>query len=306
VDAHADPNPISLAGDVYCLRGAVNQGLIRGETGLIIVDTGLDRGAANRVARAADRLGAAPVAIVNTHAHADHHGGNAHLVRRFGIPVFAPRFEAETIREPGYEPLGLFGAVPIEALRSRFLQAERSPVDHVFAPGDQLRIDGRALQAVDLAGHTPAQVGIRADHVLFTADAFFGLEPLRKHRVPFLADAGAAEAALRRLVGDGAEWMVPGHGEPLLEAGATIRANLAVMADVRGWVADRIRGEPCGTDALLAEWTRAFALRADDPTSWVLARATLLGYLGAMTREGEAAAVVREGRWEWIGHDLRR
>lgn len=291
---------LDLGGGVHVLRGAVNSALVETANGLLVVDTGLDRGAANRIARAAEELGRPLVAILNTHAHADHHGGNAHLVRRFGIPVYAPAVEECVIREPRYEPVYLFGgAAPVTALTSKFLQAEPSPVDHVVRPGETVEIDGRALEIVDLAGHSLAQVGVRAGDVLFAADGFFGREPLEKHGVPYLVDAFRWMETLRQLREMDAAWMVPGHGEPLDDPRDTLDLNLAVLQRAADWLMERLRRAPAGTEDLLVEFAAALAMRIADPPSYVLNRATLLGFLSSLERAGQLRVVIDGGRWSW-------
>lgn len=292
---------VRLANGIHYLRGAVNSGLVETESGLLVVDTGIDRSAANRIVRAAEELGRPLVAILNTHAHADHHGGNAHLVRRLGIPVYAPAVEAEVIREPRYEPVYLFGgAEPVAALSNKFLQAEPSPVDHVVRPGETVTIDGRELVIVDLAGHSLAQVGVRAEGVVFAADAFFGTEPLAKHGIPFLVDAGRMRRSLDRLSEtEGAEWLVPGHGDVLDDPGATLDANAAALDSAFDWLGGRLRTSPAVTEDLLVEFATRFGLRLTDPSSWVLNRTAMLGFLSAMEREGEVAVELEAGRWLW-------
>ncbi|HEX6750016.1 MAG TPA: MBL fold metallo-hydrolase [Longimicrobium sp.] len=290
-----------LGGGAYVLRGAVNSGLVETENGLLAVDTGLDRGAANRVARAAEELGRPLVAILNTHAHADHHGGNAHLVRRLGIPVHAPAVEEAVIREPRYEPVYLYGgAAPVSALTSKFLQAEPSPVDHVVRAGETVTIDGRALEIVDLAGHSLAQVGVRAGDVLFVADGFFGREPLEKHGVPYLVDAGRWMETLRALGGMDAAWMVPGHGEPLDDPRETLALNLAVLQRASDWLRDRFRRGPARTEDLLVEFAGAMGMRLVDPPSYALNRAAMLGFLSTLEREGAVRVMIDGGRWTWL------
>jgi glyoxylase-like metal-dependent hydrolase (beta-lactamase superfamily II) len=292
---------VDLGGGVHVLRGAVNGGLVETAGGLLAVDTGLDRGAANRIARAAEELGRPLVAILNTHAHADHHGGNAHLVRRFGVPVYAPAVEEAVIREPRYEPVYLFGgAAPVTALVSKFLQAEPSPVDHVVRAGETVEIDGRALEIVDLAGHSLAQVGVRAGDVLFAADGFFGRESLEKHGVPYLVNAFGWMETLRRLRGMDAGWMVPGHGEPLEDAHATIDTNLAVLQGAAEWLVERLRHAPAGGEDLLVEFAGAMRMRIADPPSYVLNRATMLGFLSSLEAAGEVRVVIEGGRWMWM------
>ena len=297
----SEPELRHLGGGAHVLRGAVNSGLVETANGLLAVDTGLDRGAGNRIARAADELGRPLVAILNTHAHADHHGGNAQLVRRLGVPVYAPAVEEAVIREPRYEPVYLFGgAAPVSSLVNRFLQAEPSPVDHVFRAGETVTIDGRPLDVVDLAGHSLAQVGVRAGGVLFAADGFFGREPLEKHGVPYLVDASRWMETLRALGAMDAAWMVPGHGEPLDDPRETLALNLEVLGRAAAWLLDRLARGPAGTGDLLAELAAAMGMRIADPTSYVLNRATLLGFLSSFEREGRVRVVIEGGRWVWM------
>jgi glyoxylase-like metal-dependent hydrolase (beta-lactamase superfamily II) len=291
---------IQLTEQVHYLAGGVNSGLVRSASGVIVIDAGLDRGAANRIIRAAEELGRAPVAIVNTHAHADHYGGNAQLVRRLGIPVYAPAAEAAVIREPRYEPVYLFGgAAPVRALENRFLMAEPSPVDHVFAPGDRLEIDGIALETIDLGGHSLAQAGVTADGVLFAADAFFGLEPLRKHGVPYLVDAGRTRTSLQWLQRSAFGWYVPGHGEALTDPAETLAANLDTIDQAEAWIVERLAQRPTTADELLPALAERFGLRIADATGFVLYRTTLLGYLSSLEREGRVGFVIEGGRWVW-------
>ncbi|HVG45794.1 MAG TPA: MBL fold metallo-hydrolase [Longimicrobium sp.] len=295
-----DAEILHLGGGAHVLRGAVNSGLVETENGLLAIDTGLDRGAANRLLRAAEALGRPIVAILNTHAHADHHGGNAQLVRRLGVPVHAPAVEEAVIREPRYEPVYLFGgAAPVSSLVNRFLQAEPSPVDHVFRVGETVVVDGRPLEVVDLAGHSLAQVGIRAGDVLFAADGFFGREPLEKHGVPYLVDASRWMETLRALGRVDAAWMVPGHGEPLDDPRETLALNLAVLERAAAWLLDRLALGPASTDELLPAFASAMEMRIADPTSYVLNRATLLGFLSSFERDGQAEVVIEDGRWLW-------
>lgn len=290
----------SLGGGAWYLPGAVNSGLVETEHGLLAIDTGLDRGAANRIARAAEELRRPIVAILNTHAHADHHGGNAQLVRRFSIPVYAPAVEEAVIREPRYEPMYLYGgAAPVRGLVTRFLQAEPSPVDHVVHAGQTVRIDGREMEMVDLAGHSLAQLGVRVGGVLFAADGFFGRQALEKHGTPYLVDASRWLETLAALASMDAEWMVPGHGQALADPAETLALNREALERCFAWLGERLRRAPAGTGDLLADFAAELGARVADAPSYVLARGTLLGFLSSMERDGRARVVIENARWLW-------
>ena len=294
---------LRLTNRVTVLHGAVNCGLVTTEEGLLVIDTGLDRSAANKILRAAEELGCPVRAVLNTHAHADHFGGNAQLVRKTGAPVHAPAGEAEGIRQPLYEPVYLFGgAAPIAALRHRFLLAEPSPVHHEVQPGQVLEWGGVRVQVVDLAGHSLAQVGFLVDGVLFAADSFAGMGPLAKHPIPYLVDAGRMLESLERVRQVEAGWFVPGHG-PAVTAGPELEevldANAAAIRRLLDWAVNRLRRGPAGTEDLLADLAAALEVAMGDPVAYVLNRTALLGVLATLEREGAVRVEVRDGRWWW-------
>jgi glyoxylase-like metal-dependent hydrolase (beta-lactamase superfamily II) len=100
---------LELGDGVYYLPGAVNMALVVGtDQQAVVIDTGGDKDSGRRVKGACDALGVTLTAILNTHAHADHYGGNDFLVRNLSVPVHAPPFEASIIENPYLEPVYLF------------------------------------------------------------------------------------------------------------------------------------------------------------------------------------------------------
>ena len=61
--------------------------------------------AGRRRLRGAEALGGEPVAMVNSHAHADHFGGYTFLLKRTATRVHAPAQEEAILRYPDPEPL---------------------------------------------------------------------------------------------------------------------------------------------------------------------------------------------------------
>lgn len=155
-------------------QGYVNAYLVDGDDGVVLVDTGLPR-RHGRIESALGEIGREPtdvVAILLTHAHADHTGGAARLAASTGAPVIASPGDAPAVR--GDEPVP---PPPIMGGWLRFLasfvpRAEPVAVDHTVDEGhhDGLPAD---LSVLETPGHTPGHVCYlldRAGGILFAGD----------------------------------------------------------------------------------------------------------------------------------------
>lgn len=205
---------VQIDSSVWAITAAVNMGLVATDAGLVVIDTGLDKRAGKEVATLADKLGHPVCAIINTHAHADHFGGNEYLLAKYpSATVYASEDEAAVIRRPRFEPEYLWqGAVPFAELQNKFLMANPSPVHAEFTSSALLTIGGTSFQSVPLPGHAHGQIGILVNDVFFAADAYFGAAVTDKHGIPFLVDLKATLESATRVLNTPASAYVPGHG----------------------------------------------------------------------------------------------
>ncbi|MPY66329.1 MBL fold metallo-hydrolase [Deinococcus sp. SDU3-2] len=281
---------------VSYLPGTVNSVVVEGPGGhALLVDTGLDDTHARKLLRALEAAGLTPGAILNTHSHADHHGGNAFLLGRFpDLPVYAPPLEAAIIRHPVLEPLSLWGAAPPAELRTKFLLAPASPAQAV-GPGRQT-LGGAEVELMAVPGHAAEMYAVRVGEVLYAADALFGPEALGKHPLTFCADSAqqkASAAALGEL--DGVRVVLPGHGDPTSDLDGLVAANLAAYARTTDAVAAALAGGPATVDELLARVSAALGVTATNPGAWVLNRAVVSAHLGDLLALGSAALDLEGG-----------
>lgn len=155
--------------------GNVNAYLIDGDEGVVLVDTGLPR-RHGVIESALAGIGRAPtdvVAILLTHAHADHTGGAARLAASTGAPVIASTRDAPAVR--GDEPVP---PPPIMDGWLRFLarlvpKAEPATVDHAVDETHRTGLPGD-LTVLETPGHTPGHISYlldRAGGILFVGDA---------------------------------------------------------------------------------------------------------------------------------------
>ena len=190
----------------------VNVTLLKGDSGVIVVDSGpsLRYGEAlARVVRQIDLRGVS--AVVNTHHHPDHFFGNQVFADKpiwsLGETLSAAETEGPAFSDNMYRLLG-------DWMRGTEVVAPNRVLEN-----GEVRIDGRAFQVLPLGGHTVADLALmdQATGNLITGDlVFFDRAPTTPSAdLPrWLASLGALEK-LR------AAQIVPGHG-PLDRSGASI------------------------------------------------------------------------------------
>lgn len=288
----------TLAPGVHFLPGAVNSVVLEdGQGGALLVDTGLDDSHARKLLRALEGMGLTPTAILNTHSHADHHGGNAFLLKRFpGLEVYAPPLEAAIIREPILEPLSLFGARPPRDLQTKFLLAPASPARPLPDTGP-VRLGGVEVELLDVAGHAMGMVAVRVGDVLYAADALFGPDSLGKHPLTFCADSRLQKEAAARL-GElaGVRLVLPGHGEPTGDLAGLVATNLAAYERTTGAVLEAVRAGAAPVDELLARVCTALGVEMTNAGAVVLGRAVVSAHLTELQEAGAVELRVEGNR----------
>jgi hydroxyacylglutathione hydrolase len=117
---------------IWCLR--------RGSTAVVI-----DPGDANPVLEYLSSEGLNLAAVLTTHHHADHVGGNTQLLSKYNVPVFGPARE----KIPG--------------------------ITHLLGEGDTVDVPGMGMQleVLDVPGHTAGHIAYHGAGLLFCGDTLF-------------------------------------------------------------------------------------------------------------------------------------
>lgn len=269
----------------------------RGDSALL-VDSGLDENLVRKVVAALDREGVAVRAIVNTHAHADHFGGNAFCHERTGCEVVAPAGEAPFVERPELEGWTLFGAPAPDALRGKFILAKPSPVHRTIGAEGVVDIAGFDVRFHSLPGHSVGQMGVEVDGVLFTGDALLPERIVQKYGLVFAVDPLAARASTARIPELGARAVVSYHGGVVDDLEGAVRTNVEANERIERFVLERLARAPLTADDLFAQ----LCDEVGEPASvelFVLNQSTLRGYLAALERAGRLVASVEQGRMIW-------
>lgn len=264
----------------------------------LLVDSGLDENLVRKVLNALEREGVRVAAVVNTHAHADHFGGNHFVRKRTGCRVVAPDAERAFIERPELEGWTLFGAPAPKALQGKFVLAQACEVDEAVAQEGARDIAGFDVRFHALPGHSVGQMGVEVDGVLFTGDALLPERIVSKYGLVFAVDPVAQRASTRRLLERAPAQVVSYHGGLEHDLAGTVRANVEASEAVEAEVLRVLERGSLTEEEVFAHVCDRFG----EPASvelFVLNLSTTRAYLAALERAGRVTCELRERRLVW-------
>jgi glyoxylase-like metal-dependent hydrolase (beta-lactamase superfamily II) len=293
------PELTRLSESTYYLPNVINCGVVAlGDGRALLIDSGQDADYGKALRKACDAAKLKPVAVINTHAHADHFGGNDYLVRNCGVAVYAPPFEEAIMRYPELEPTYLFnGAYPINELQNKWLMAKASPISQVVN-SEQLSVEGTTLQIVKLPGHSRAQIGVLVNGVLFCGDAVIGEATLAKYKIPFGAYIAQQIESIQALQTMKVERIVCAHGEPVSDVSAVAEANLAAIQRACDVVREAAQS-PADVSQIVVRVGRMLDMQHANFSQFYLFQSIITAYLAHLQRLGQVKVELRENSATW-------
>ena len=269
-------------------------GLIRlGGSDVCLIDSGNDKDAGRKVRQLLDANGWKLTAIYNTHANADHIGGNRYLQSQTGCRIFAPGIDCGMTRYPILEPSFLYGGYPCKDLRHKFLLAQESDAELLT---DAALPEG--FSTIPLPGHFFDMVGFRTpDDVVFLADCLSSRETLEKYRISFIYDVAAYIKTLETVKTMQARVFVPSHAAVTEDIAELAQVNIDQVLEI----ADRIVAlcaEPLCFEVLLQKLFREYGLMMNFE-QYVLVGSTVRSYLSWLKDTGRITAVFEDSMLLW-------
>ncbi len=279
-------------------------------TAVYLVDSGGSAADGERVYAALERLfpedegGFQLKAVINTHSHADHSGGNAALRRKTGCGIMATAGEKGSLENPETQPALAWGGRPLPELRTDYYKCEKSDVTDVISAGAHIALAGGArIDFTALPGHYFDMIGVICTEsdgrrVIFTGDAVFGRGSILKYWIPFLYDVRAFKRTLDRLCGMRAFRFVPSHGEPVARIEETAELNKIAVLSTETCILNILKRHPATQEEILAEAAAMNGIRLALP-QFVLIGCTLRSYLTYLYEEHKIRFTLEDNRMLW-------
>lgn len=177
--------------------------------GAVLVDPGAE---GERLIAAVEQSGATLEAIWVTHAHIDHLGGIAAVLRRWDVPVYLHAAD-EPLYRAADRQAAAYG-LPFEPPPASFVP---------IAEGDELRVGASPFRVMHTPGHSPGHCVFHSDDVVLAGDLLFA-GSVGRTDLP-LSDPARMQDSLARVAALPERAAVyPGHGPPT-SIGAERRSN---------------------------------------------------------------------------------
>ncbi|MBW8350439.1 MBL fold metallo-hydrolase [Bacillus sp. IITD106] len=280
----------------FYIKGHVNIGYITKNGKGLLIDSGLDKGAAKKILKILKENQLPLHYGIITHGHVDHYGGAKYLKNEMEIELYSTKIESSFVQNPVLEPIYLWnGAMPIKELRNKFLEGEDTDIFGFLSEGIQ-RIGPFTFDVLPLPGHSYGQIGILIDDILFAADSYFGVDILNKHKVPFIVDAKATIESLEKINNLNCQGALPGHGDFETDFISTIQANKECHENILAFLFSCLEKEGMGVfmEELQTMFFQQYELSPANIGSWLLYRTSFTAYISTLIEEGLVSISIKD------------
>ncbi len=286
---------IQVGKNTYYIPFFTNVGVYEFAPGQVyLIDTAWKATDAERIRELMDEKGWTVRAIINTHSHVDHVGGNGYLQSHYNCPIFAHGLEVCFANNVMLEPSLFFGAYPYAELRQSFFMASGSHVLDAKHPDFPKELELRPLP-----GHYFDMVGVKTpDGVLFAGDCACSGRTLAKHQIGYLYNVQAFLDSLDALAAmDDIKLFIPSHAEATESMDQLRAVNREKIFETADKIVELCENGIC-FDELLAQLCEIYSLRMSEEQYLMVGNA-VKAYLSWLKDKGRLEIVIEGKRLLW-------
>lgn len=276
----------------YC-DGIFSIGVYIKDKMAILIDSGISRDVAKEIDKPLVQANVQLAAIINTHCHGDHCGGNAFFQQKYPqVKIFSTEIERPFIEDPLMAPTCFCGgAAAFEGLKKcrPITSQQASKVTDIIAPyqDQKISICGESFEIITLPGHTRGMIAIKTpDNVLYCGDAVFGEDTFRKYPIlyyTFINDTLNSFRKLRALI-PSVDATIIYHGGMIPNLSALIDDHEQRILETKNMILSMLCESPLSLEEITAKVMQANKI-PDDLVSYMLTKVPMQAYIAELERE---------------------
>ena len=285
---------VQVAQSTYYIESPAKIGLVKlNDRDVCLIDSGNDKDAGRKVRQILGANGWHLNAVYNTHANADHIGGNKYLQGQTGCKIYAPGIDCAVTKYPVLEPAFLYGGYPCKDLRHKFLMAQESPAEELTPA-----VMPKGFDIIKLPGHFFDMVGYRTpDDVVFLADCLSSRDILEKYGIVFIYDIAAYLKTLAMVKTLKAKLFVPAHTAAAEEIAPLAQYNIDKVHEAAAKILE-LCAEPICFEQLLQKLFAVYNLTMNFE-QYVLVGSTVRSYLAWLKDTGKVSVAFENNLMLW-------
>ncbi len=243
------------------------------------------------------------LAIINTHSHADHCGGNVFLQEESGCEIWATKGESVLMELPILQSALVYGGSPIKDIESKYLKADPCNVDRILTEERLSLCDGLTLTPIFLPGHYIDMAAMlvsddcEGKKACFLADGISGRNVIKRYWIQYLFNEKKFRESLLKIKEIKADYYIPGHGDLVTDIEGLVELNMIAVLETEAMIEDEL-----ATPLTFEELLKAVADRNQIPlkvSQFELIGSTVRSYLSSLYEDGRIAYEIIDNRMLW-------
>ena len=273
---------IKVGDNTYYIDSPVKMGIfLVNNSDVYLIDSGNDKSVGKKIKKILDENNWNLKAIINTHSHADHIGGNRELQNKTNCEIYSIGVENSFINNTILESSLLYGGYPLKKLRNKFLMAKESKSENI----ENVKLP-EGLEYFEIPGHSIEMIGIKtSDDIYFIADSLFSENILNKYHIMYLYNIEKHLKTLDDLEKLEGKLFIPAHGNATDDIKELIELNRDKTYEIMNKII-KICEIPISFEDILQNIFNVYNLNMD-MNQYVLVGNTIKSYISYLCDNGK-------------------
>lgn len=265
----------------------------RSDKDVYLIDSGSDKNSAKKTLKICEEQGWIIKGIINTHAHADHIGGNAYIQEKTGCDIFCSTIDRPFIEHTIINPLHIYGGYFPQEMEHKFFLAKESKTKDISSSDFPSE-----LKTYDISGHSLGMIAITTpDNIAFVGDIVSSEEIIKKYGITYLLDIKKHLESLTFVENMNADKFIMSHVETVDDIRPLIKLNRNKIYEICEKILELLQ-EPLTFEVLLQKLFYHYELRMSI-RQHSLVGSTVRSYLSYLKNEGKVDVIIDDNLILW-------